>query len=162
MSLPFLRHRHTEAPTAHQFGTGMTGLPAQVWKARSWEQIPDAHRIQPQTPPCSNPPILLAVSNIHVHALDEMYSPILASQTPQGPPKNLTGYMVESSLKVNKGEVKWLVCSNVLEFLKLASLEPQPGTKPSYIKSMSTILQMKESSTRSSNFITWFVSFRPW
>ena len=66
----------------------------------------------------SNPQLLAVLTidtdtafDIRIHALDDTYSPLLHSQTSQGPPKNFPGYSVESLLQVNKGEVKWLVCN---------------------------------------------------
>ena len=79
----------------------------------------------------SNPKLLAVLTvdtytafDIRIHALDETYSPLLNSQTSQGPPKNFPGYSVESLLQVNKGEVKWLVCSDVL---LLQSKEDEDG-----------------------------------
>ena len=84
----------------------------------------------------SNPELLAVLTadtytafDLRIHALDDTYSPLLHSQTPQGPTKNFPGYSVESLLQVNKGEVKWLVCSDVLLLQSAEDEEPRHKAK---------------------------------
>ena len=90
-------------------------------------------------------PKLLPVPNSTLHwgltqirHLTFMYMPLMTytahSSTPKllkASQKTLLGTQLKTVSRSKKGKVKWLFCSNVLKVLKLASVVPQPGTKPS-------------------------------
>ena len=60
---------------------------------------------------------------IVVHARDDMHSPFVHTQAPQGPPQDLSWHMIESFLKVNKGKIEPFVCSGDVFLLQLANNE---------------------------------------
>ena len=98
--------------------------------------------------------------DIGLHALDDT-QPNHRSWDPQDPPQCLPWQTIEYFLKIDEAgllTVMYFSCN--WRRMKMASVQPPPGTKLDHISSMLTMSGREKSSTSASSYMTWSVSLR--